>query len=336
MGATGLKGYTGYLKNGSYAQNGAVVSSPSAGSSSGGTSASSGSVAQGLNSYTSNNLASSIAGIIGTDASSYGDYIRQALDYAESNTATSQAFAREQMDYQTQSNQTAMAWSAQEAQKNRDWQTEMSNTAHQREVEDLIKAGINPILSANGGAYTGSGATGQAFSSSGAQGSVDTSASGVLSGLVNNIISSATNMRIAQLYNETNKYNTDMNYAATQLQADASILNSYRTSEATKYAAATNAGALLRNGELNYQASLNSAASSKEASIYGTDKDLEARKYASDQAYKSAVDAAHASNLKSPFGIASESGLGIFNGISKMSGIPFTDNVQSYYENYNR
>jgi len=41
--------------------------------------------------------------------------------------------------------------SAKQAGKARDWEERMSNTAHQREVEDLRLAGLNPILSGTGG-----------------------------------------------------------------------------------------------------------------------------------------------------------------------------------------
>lgn len=56
----------------------------------------------------------------------------------------------------------AMSYNSAEALANREWQEHMSNTAYQRAVEDMRKAGLNPILAyANGGASTpgGSGAT---------------------------------------------------------------------------------------------------------------------------------------------------------------------------------
>lgn len=64
-------------------------------------------------------------------------------------------------------------WNAEQAQKQMDFQREMSDTAHQREIADLKAAGLNPVLSARlGGASTPSGAMAQS-DSSGVSGLVD-------------------------------------------------------------------------------------------------------------------------------------------------------------------
>lgn len=56
-----------------------------------------------------------------------------------------------------QGNTNAQNWEI--ASQQMAFQREMSNTAHAREVADLKKAGLNPILSANSGASTPSGAS---------------------------------------------------------------------------------------------------------------------------------------------------------------------------------
>lgn len=72
-------------------------------------------------------------------------------------------FAGSSLAYQDQKDlqKRAQKFEAKQAQINRDWMTEMSNSAHQREVADLRSAGLNPILTATGGsgASTPTGST---------------------------------------------------------------------------------------------------------------------------------------------------------------------------------
>lgn len=71
--------------------------------------------------------------------------------------------AKEAAEWNLERQKEIMAYNSAEAQKNRDWQKMMSDTSYQRAMEDMQKAGLNPILAyQQGGATTPGGASASA------------------------------------------------------------------------------------------------------------------------------------------------------------------------------
>lgn len=168
------------------------------------------------------------------------EYMNSASSVVERNNAAMSDAAAVANAISARSSAQSYAFNSAEAQKSRDWQEYMSNTAHQREVQDLISAGLNPVLSASlGGSSTPSGATASGSSYTGQKAEVDPNLLQFLGSMYQTMMNNSTSKQIAQIQSDTALQQAKISSAASMYSANAAAAASRygadSSSESSRY-----------------------------------------------------------------------------------------------------
>lgn len=216
---------------------------------------------------------------------------------------------RDYMRQASSAQQNADLFNAEQAHIQRQWSEAMSGTAHQREVDDLRAAGLNPIISAYGsGASVGSGA---AASSSnqlvGALGSIASTMASSVASLANTLESNSNaiyNTRLSNLVGYSQQATSrEVNRAQMNMAKYQSDLNAQVQMFSARLASNTTLSVTKANNQMTkYVAKLNSLTSkqiariSANANISAADLHAAASNYAAEISYNAALETARMNN----------------------------------------